>query len=193
MYILYRVFLFIVNFIYNIKNNFNFFVETLNENQKKFSKKWKNPFLFSLYFLFNVPMGWFSGMRITEISEKKCITYLPFQWYYRWQNKNPYKSMYFAVQSMGAELSTASLATLATKGYSESIALIVTEMSSKYFKKATGNLTFKCDEGEKVFKAVDEAVKTKKGVETKVKTVGKMKDGTVVSEFYFTWSFKVRN
>ena len=42
-------------------------------------------------------------------------------------------------------------------------------------------------------KAVDKAVKTKKGVETKVKTVGKMKDGTVVSEFYFTWSFKVRN
>ena len=168
-------------------------METLNEHQKKFCKKWKNPFLFSLYFLFNVPMGWFSGMKITEISEKKCITFLPFQWYYRWQNKNPYKSMYFAVQSMGAELSTASLATLATKGYSESIALIVTEMSSKYFKKATGNLTFKCDEGEKIFKAVDKAVKTKKGVETKVKTVGKMNDGTVVSKFYFTWSFKVRN
>ena len=45
-------------------------METLNEHQKKFSKKWKNPFLFSLYFLFNVPMGWFSGMKITEISEK---------------------------------------------------------------------------------------------------------------------------
>ena len=28
-------------------------------------------------------------------------------------------------------------------------------MSSKYFNKATGNLTFKCDEGEKVFKACD--------------------------------------
>ena len=66
-------------------------------------------------------------------------------------------------------------------------------MSSKYCKKAKGNLTFKCDEGEKIFKAVNEAVKTKKGVEAKVKTIGKMKDGTIVSEFYFTWSFKVRN
>ena len=166
---------------------------TLNEHQKKFSKKWKNPFLFSLYFLFNVPMGWFSGMKIKEISEKECITFLPFKWYYRWQNKNPYKSMYFAVQSMGAELSTASLATLATKGYNKSIALIVTEMSSKYFKKATGDLTFKCNDGEKIFDAVNKAVKTKKGVVAKVKTIGKMKDGTVVSEFYFTWSFKVRN
>ena len=154
---------------------------TLNEQQKKFSKKWKNPFLFSLYFLFNVPMGWFSGMKIKEISEKECITFLPFKWYYRWQNKNPYKSMYFAVQSMGAELSTASLATLATKGYNKSIALIVTEMSSKYLKKATGDLTFKCNEGEKIFDAVNEAVKTKKGVVAKVKTIGKMKDGTVVS------------
>ena len=166
---------------------------TLNEQQKKFSKKWKNPFLFSLYFLFNVPMGWFSGMKIKEISEKECITFLPFKWYYRWQNKNPYKSMYFAVQSMGAELSTASLATLATKGYNKSIALIVTEMSSKYFKKATGDLTFKCNDGEKIFDAVNKAVKTKKGVVAKVKTIGKMKDGTVVSEFYFTWSFKIRD
>jgi len=168
-------------------------MSSLNKHQKQFTKRWKNPFLFSMYFLLNVPMGWFSGMKIREISEKKCITFLPFKWYYKWQNKNPYKSMYFAVQSMGAELSTASLATLAIKGYPYSIALIVTEMSSKYFKKATGDLTFKCDEGEKIFKAVNEAVKTKKGVEAKVKTIGKMKDGTVVSEFYFTWSFKIRN
>tara|TARA_X000001036_G_scaffold419317_1_gene439024 strand:+ start:64 stop:570 length:507 start_codon:yes stop_codon:yes gene_type:complete len=166
---------------------------TLNKYQKKFIKQWENPFLFSLYFLFNVPMGWFSGMKIKEISEKECITFLPFKGYYRWQNKNPFKSMYFAVQSMGAELSTATLATLATKGYSKSIALIVTEMNSKYFKKATGDLTFKCSEGEKIFEAVNEAIKTKKGVEAKVKTIGKMKDGTVVSEFYFTWSFKIRD
>jgi len=164
----------------------------LSKEQKKSKKRWLNPFLFSIYFLSNVPMGWFSGMKLKELSEKKAVTFIPFKWYYRWQNKNPFKSMYFAVQSMGAELSTASIASLAVKGVSPSLAFIVTEMNSKYFKKATSNITFRCNDGEKIFKAVDQAISTNKGVEAKVKTVGTMSDGTKVSEFHFTWSFKQR-
>ena len=166
---------------------------TLNEQQKKFSKKWKNPFLFSLYFLFNVPMGWFSGMKLKKLSEKSAVSYVPFKWYYRWQNKNPFRSMYFAVQSMGAELSTASIATLAIKGINPSMAFIVTGMRSTYFKKATNNTIFRCDDGEKIFNAVTQAINSKKGVSVEVKSTGKLEDGTIVSEFFFIWSFKQRS
>ena len=65
-------------------------------------------------------------------------------------------------------------------------------MRSKYLKKATGNVSFKCEDGEDIFNAVDKAISTKKGVEVEVKTIGTLEDGTVVSEFYFTWSFKQR-
>ena len=52
----------------------------LNKYQKKFKREWLNPFAFSFYFFLNVPMGWLSGMKLKELSEKKCISKVPFRW-----------------------------------------------------------------------------------------------------------------
>ena len=164
----------------------------LNKSQLALKNKFLNPFTFSLYVFINVPMVWFSGMKILKLSKNNCIVHLPFKWYYRWQNMNPFKSMYFAVQCMGAEISTASLVSLAITGAHPSIEFIVTSMSSKYFKKATGNVSFTCNDGEAVFNAVEKAKSSNDGVEVKIKTTGTLDDGTIVSEFYFTWSLKQR-
>ena len=164
----------------------------LTKSQLALKNKFLNSSTFSLYFFLNVPMVWFSGMKLSELSKKKCVSYLPFRWYYRWQNMNPFKSMYFAVQCMGAEISTASLVALAITGAKPSIAFIVTSMNSKYFKKATGNVSFTCSDGEAVFNAVEKAKSSNDGVEVKIKTTGTLDDGTIVSEFYFTWSLKQR-
>ena len=164
----------------------------LSKSQISLKNKFLNPLTFSLYFFLNVPTVWFSGMKLSEFSKTKCVSYLPFKWYYRWQNMNPFKSMYFAVQCMGAEISTASLVALAISGTQPSIAFIVTSMSSKYFKKATGNVSFTCDDGEAVFNAVQKAKSISDGVDVKIKTTGTLDDGTIVSEFYFTWSLKQR-
>ena len=51
----------------------------------------------------------------------------------------------------------------------------------------------RCEGGEEVFEAVNKAIKTKKGVEVDLKTIGTLSDGTIVSEFCFTWSFKQRD
>ena len=40
--------------------------------------------------------------------------------------------------------------------------------------------------------AVARAVASKKAQKLSLKTIGKMSDGSVVSEFIFTWSFKQR-
>jgi|Marorgknorr_s2lv_1036017.scaffolds.fasta_scaffold00228_7 hypothetical protein len=170
-----------------MKNKFR-----LSSIQLKFQKSFLNSFSLSFYFLKNVPMLWLSGIRLIELSENHSVSQIPFKWYYRWQNMNPFKSIYFAVQCMAAELSTASIASLAIKGKKPSIALIVVSMSSKYLKKAVGNTTFRCEDGGKIFKVVEEAIKTGKGVTVEAKSVGRLDDGTKVSEFYFTWSFKQR-
>ena len=167
--------------------------KNLDQSQIKFRKKMLNPFWFYFFTFFDVPMGWIANMKLKELSFNHGVTSVPFQWYYRWQNKNPFKSMYFAVQSMAAELSTASIALLATHNKKPSIAYIIVEMKAKYIKKATSLTTFSCKEGNKIFAAVEECIKEKKGTIIEVKTIGKLEDGTIVSEFYFTWSFKQRN
>ena len=62
-----------------------------------------------------------------------------------------------------------------------------------HLNKNTDNTIFKCDDGEKIFNAVTQAINSKKGVSIEVKSIGKLEDGTIVSEFFFTWSFKQRS
>ena len=133
-------------------------------------------------------MGWIAGLRIREINDKKCVTSVPF----KWLNKNPFKSTYFAVQSMAAELSTATACLLAIQGQKPSIAIIIVDMKANFTKKAISRVYFTCAETAKAFDAVEQCVETGEAKEATFKTVGKMKDDTVVAEFEFTWSFKQR-
>ena len=160
----------------------------LSEEQVRFRGKFLNSFLFRLHALFNVPAGFIAGMKLVELEPDHAKSTIPF----KWLNKNPFKSTYFAVQSMAAELSTAALAMLAIQGKNPSIALIIIDMEADFPKKATDRVYFTCDDGNAFFEAVEKCIETGEAATVKAKTVGRMKDGTVVSTFYFTWSFKQR-
>ena len=160
----------------------------LNSKQQKLKRIISSTFKFRLYLLFNLPIGWLAGMKIIDLTEKHCITGVPFTWI----NKNPFKSVYFAVQSMTAELSTATACMIAIQGHQPSIALIIVDMKGKFYKKATGRVFFTCMHQGQAHDAVARAVASKKAQKLSLKTIGKMSDGTVVSEFIFTWSFKQR-
>jgi len=160
----------------------------LNPSQQKLSKRITKGFLFAFYLFSNLPMGWIAGLRIREINEHRCVTSVPF----KWLTKNPFKSTYFAVQSMAAELSTATACLLAVQGHHPTVAFIIVDMKANFTKKATDRVFFTCEETQKAFEAVDQCISSKEATEATFKTVGKMKDGTIVSEFKFTWSFKQR-
>jgi hypothetical protein len=161
----------------------------LSEGQEKFRKKMLNPFLFWLYTFGNVPAGWMAGMRLKTLTREKAVSTIPF----KWLNKNPFQSIYFAVQSMAAELSTASIALLAIADRKPSVATIIVDLKAEFPKRATAKTTFTCEEGDKIFAAVDLAVSSGEPQTVTAKTVGTMADGTIVSVFYFTWSFKQRS
>jgi hypothetical protein len=162
---------------------------TLTEKQEKFRQKMLNPFLFWLYTFGNVPAGWIAGMRLKELNKERAITTIPF----KWLNKNPFKSMYFAVQSMAAELSTASIALLAITDRNPSVATIIVDLKAEFPKRATGKTTFTCQDGHSIFKAVELAISSGQPQTVTAKTTGTLQDGTIVSVFHFTWSFKQRS
>ena len=160
----------------------------LSEKQIKLLKRVTNSTLFTFFLLTKLPMGWIAGIRVKSLSKETCITSVPF----KRLNKNPFKSIYFAVQSMAAELSTASPCLLAIEGKKPSVAFIIVDMKANFFKKAIDRVYFTCEDGAKAFNAVENAIQTGDASQATFKTVGKMKDGTIVSEFEFTWSFKQR-
>lgn len=142
-----------------------------------------------LFMLMQLPMGLIAGLRIRELNEQKTVVSVPF----KYVNKNPFRSIYFAVQSMAAEMSTATACLLAVEGHKPSVAFIIVDLKATFSKKATGRVFFTCEDNAKAFAAVDSCMETSQATQATFKTVGKMADGTIVSEFEFTWSFKQRN
>jgi len=147
-----------------------------------------NPFIFALFTLFKVPAVAVAGVRVRRLEENICEATVPF----KFLNKNPFKSMYFAVQAMAAEISTAVPAMIAIEKYHESVAMLVVETKAEFFKKGISKVTFTCESGPDFAAALENSIQTKEAVTVVAKTTGTVADGTIVSVFYFTWSFKIR-
>lgn len=160
----------------------------LSAQQKKFRDDFLSPLKQRLYYLKSLPMGLISGIKLIELDQKKSVVVVP----NRWLNKNPFKSMYFAVQSMAAELSTAAPVMLALKGCDASIALIIVELRAEFIKKAQSKISFVCVDYEDISNAIAGLQQAGDTATVTAKTIGKDTSGDEVAIFYFTWSFKRR-
>ena len=133
-------------------------------------------------------MGLISGIKLIRLDEQKSVAEVPF----RWCNKNPFSSMYFAVQSMAAELSTAAPIFMTLKGFDVDAALIIVDLKVEFVKKAQSKITFSCLDYDKIYNVVAQLKKAGDTATVVAKTVGRDVAGDDVAIFYFTWSFKRR-
>ena len=159
------------------------------QSKNKFFYLVNHPLKFRMYLFYKLPAAFFSGIKVRECTQEKCITSVP----YKWLTQNPFKSTYFASLAMAAEMSTGSLALSNTYKREPAISMLVTKMEANYFKKATGLTFFTCEEGLQVSNAVDEASRSDEGKTITVKTIGKNKNDELIAEFLFTWSFKIKS
>ena len=141
-----------------------------------------------MYLLTRLPAAFFSGVKVREINEERCVTSVP----YKWLTQNPFRSVYFASLAMAAEMSTGAIALSNVYRRKPSISMLVTKMEATYFKKATGTIFFTCEQGKEIASIIDEAVETGEGKNVIAKSTGKNKSGEIVAEFLFTWSFKIK-
>jgi len=142
-----------------------------------------------MYLLYKLPAAFFSGIKVKEINEEKCIISVP----YKWLTQNPFRSTYFASLAMAAEMSTGAIALSNVYKRKPSISMLVTKMEATYFKKATDTIFFICEQGKEICAVIDEAIKTNEAKNIIAKSVGKNKSDEIVAEFLFTWSFKAKS
>lgn len=146
----------------------------------------RNNFKFRLFMLKSLPSAFFSGLKVTEISQEKAIVSVPFKFF----TQNPFKSVYFASQAMAAELSTGVLALSHVHKRDPRVSMLVFNMRADFSKKAKSKIFFTCKDGIKIKNAVEKSIETGEGVTVEAKSTGKNSKGDIVSEFYFTWTFK---
>jgi hypothetical protein len=98
--------------------------------------------------------------------------------------------MYFAVQSMAAEMSTGLFAVGQTFKRNPTVSMLVINVEGKFNKKATGLISFTCKDGAKVEAIIEECIATGEGRTLVCSSLGTNERSEVVSEFFITWSFK---
>ena len=148
-----------------------------------------SPFKFGLFKIFKLPLAFVAGIKLKELTPYSAITSVK----YKYLNTNPFKSMYFAVLAMTAELSTGALALFSIAKHKESIAVLVVESNGKFHKKAVGRIRFICEDGNVFQDALKECVNSKESVQVTAHSKGYNESNELICEYQFTWSFKVRS
>ncbi|WGK64263.1 DUF4442 domain-containing protein [Croceiramulus getboli] len=148
-----------------------------------------NPSKFNWYTFFNLPSAWWTGVRVKAIDAHQCVVSVK----HRWINQNPFRSMFWAVQGMAAELATGALVMLAIRNSGKKISMLVANNNATFTKKATGRITFRCQDGAKIQEAIDRAVATGEGQTCWMQSVGVNKEGIPVSTFNFEWTVKAKS
>lgn len=142
-----------------------------------------NRFLF-----FKLPSAYICGVRVKEITLNKCVVSVR----HRWINQNPFRSMYFAVQAMAAELTTGALVIQHIQESNRNIALLVASNKSSFIKKATGRITFVCQNVNEIERAIQQTIATAEGQTFWLKSIGTNENGEQVSEMEFEWTIKLK-
>ncbi|MBF2708631.1 DUF4442 domain-containing protein [Flavobacterium soyangense] len=142
-----------------------------------------NKFLF-----FKLPSAFICGVRVKHIDDSKCEVTVK----HRWINQNPFNSIYFAVQAMAAELSTGALVMNYIQISGKNISMLVANNKGNFTKKATGKITFVCNDGHLAEQAIQEAISTKEGQTFWMKSIGTNEKGEQVSEMDFEWSVRTK-
>jgi len=143
---------------------------------------------FNTFTFFKLPSAWWSGVRVKYIDKEKTVVTVK----HRWFNQNPFNSMFWAVQGMAAELSTGAMVIDQIKENGAKISMLVANNKANFSKKATGKITFTCNDGHLIKEALDKTIETGEGQTFWMKSKGVNADGVVVSTFEFEWTVKVK-
>jgi hypothetical protein len=160
----------------------------LPDNAAAFRNLVFSPVKFRLFLLARLPMAYMAGLRVTSLSHQQATVSIR----YKYLNKNPFNSLYFACLSMAAELSTGVLCMMHVYKSNPAISMLVVHMEAYFMKKAVGRILFTCHDGQQIYEAIVRTKATGEGVTVTATSIGTDESGDKVAEFRYTWSLKAK-
>jgi len=145
-------------------------------------------FKYTLFTFFKLPSVFWTGIRTTRVTDTTCEVSVK----HRWINQNPFRSIFWAVQGMAAELTTGLLIMKGIKESNDKVSMLVVNNNANFSKKATGRITFSCTQGAEITQLMDELIKSGTPKTIWMESVGTDEAGDVVSRFNFEWTLIVK-
>jgi len=158
------------------------------KGQEEYRKLVLSPF-FKAGMLKVLPMGTIAGLKITELDQQQCKVTVP----YKYINKNPFNTTYWAVLGMAAEMASGAMVQMFTHKLSPSVSMFVTGCDGKFIKRAVGITTFVCNDGQLIADTIQKAMDTMEPQTIQSNVKGYDKDGVLLVDFNFEWSLKARS
>ena len=143
---------------------------------------------FNMFLFIRLPAAWWCGVRLKELSDRHALASVK----YRWINQNPFKSMYWAVQGMAAELATGAIVTQHIRNRNGKVSMLILNNKASFHKKARGRIWFQCKDGDALKATLDKVFESGEGQTIWMKAEGRDEAGDTVSEFHFEWTLKVK-
>jgi hypothetical protein len=70
--------------------------------------------------------------------------------------------------------------------------MLVAQNKAVFTKKATGKITFTCNQGKEIAECIENAIRTNEGQTIWLTSIGINENGEQVSEMQFQWTIKTR-
>ena len=158
----------------------------MQDNTSIFLNKINKPIFFKLMLWFKLPLAAFTGVKLIKMNHEVCEVMVK----YKWLNKNPFNTMYWAVMGMAAELCSGLLVMMYAYNIKPGISMFVVGCKGRFVKTGLGKITFTCNNGNLIEQTVKECManKTSKIIDCETKAFNEK--GELVSEFVFSWSIK---
>ena len=160
----------------------------MSSSTQEFIQVMKHPLKFRMFLFSKLPAAFFSGVRVKDIDEEKCMVSIPYKWF----SQNPFRSTYFACLAMAAEMTTGSLGLMYLHKRKPAVSMLVVKLEAVYFKKAVGLTVFTCADGEKIKNTIEQAIATGEGQAFTATSHGVNEQGEKIADFFITLSFKAK-
>ncbi len=149
--------------------------------------KFRNTAFLRAFSLLKIPMLFFVGPVVEELTEERCVVRIPLNF----RTKNHLGSMYFGVLCTGADCAAGLIAMKDIRTSSVPIQLVFKNFEAKFLKRAQGDVYFVCDIGREVKALVVKAINSEERQELPVPVKAYVdRAGEPVAEFVLTLSLK---
>jgi len=143
---------------------------------------------FNVFLFFKLPSAWWCGVRLKSLNTSEAIVTVKHTWF----TQNPFKSMFWAVQGMAAELATGAMMIDQIRTSGKNVSMLVANNNANFSKKATGKITFICNDGHLIQSALKATIASGEGETLWMKAIGKNEEGITVSTFNFEWTIRLK-
>lgn len=107
-----------------------------------------------LFGLLKVPMLFWLRPKVIEMSDDKCVVYLPLNR----RSKNHLNSMYFAALAAGADCAAGLMAMMLIQKSGRKVSLSFKDFHANFHKRAESGVYFTCTQGQEIRQFVEQVL-----------------------------------